>query len=121
MIDIADDAGKFVAVLLLDAEKAAPNGKVIYAAGGFYTPKEIVEVLEKAEGKKVVFNEISEGVFKSFLPAPVAEELTENMVLIRDYQYYGPGAVEGVEQAIKEVEAIGLKVTGLKEYLEKSG
>jgi len=121
MIDIADDAGKFVAVLMLDAEKETPSGRVIWAAGGFYTPEEIVEVLQKAERKKVVFNEIPEAVFKGFLPEPVAEELTQNMLLIRDYQYYGPGAVEGVKEAIAAVERIGLKVTGLKEYLEKSG
>lgn len=42
------------------------------------------------------------------------------MVLIRDYTYYGPGAEEGVKDAIVEIERAGFAVTELAEYLEKS-
>lgn len=120
IIDIAADAGVFIATALLKAETEKPNGKVIWAAGGFYTMKEIVETIQDVTGMKVNYKEIPSEVFQSFLPPPIAKELTENMLLIKDYQYYGPGAEEGVKEAIKEVEAAGGFVTGLIEYLQKN-
>lgn len=120
LLDIAADGGKFIATALLKAETEKPNGEVIWAAAGFYTPKEIVETMGEVTGKVVNYGEISAEGFHGFLPPSVANEVTENMVLIRDYLYYGPGAEEGVKDAVVEIETAGYEVTGLAEYLKKS-
>jgi len=69
------------------------------AAGAFITPEQIVAVTSKATGKKVTYQQIPDDVFASKLPPGMQDEMKENMILMREYQYYGPGAKEGIEEA----------------------
>jgi hypothetical protein len=61
---------------------------VIHAATDYYTPSRILSEFEQVTGKKVAFREVPHEVYKSFLPAPVAQELMENMLLLQDPGYY---------------------------------
>ena len=108
MIDPAADTGRYVAGALLNETEAL--GKVIPASGGWYTISELMSTIEKASGKKVTFNEVTDEQFKSFLPAAVATELTETFMLIRDWAYYGPGAESAVSEGLKVCDELSLLV-----------
>ncbi|KAL8709166.1 MAG: hypothetical protein Q9220_006046 [cf. Caloplaca sp. 1 TL-2023] len=97
----ADDAGKFVAGILLN--QPALLGKDIYGATGWFTPTEIVAAIEKVTGRKTTFNELPDKVFESFLPKAIGEELMETFMLVRDYAYYGPGGDKIVEESLKSL------------------
>lgn len=75
--------------------------------------------MSKTSGTKVKFQQVPEGVFKSLLPPPVAEEMTENMVLVRDYSYFGPGQ----EKCQVESDRIlgGIKKTNWEEFVRANG
>jgi hypothetical protein len=90
LLDAAKDSGTFVAGILSQDPKSV-NGLYVQACSEWTTPNAMVEVLSKTGGTTVKFQQVPEDLFKSFLPPPVAEEMTENMVLVRDYSYYGPG------------------------------
>jgi hypothetical protein len=47
----------------------------------------------KVIGKPAAFVQIPEETFKSFLPAPVAQELLENQLLCEDPGYYAGGSL----------------------------
>lgn len=79
-------SGKFVTAAI----KAFPTGqgKRIYAATNYYTPKQIVSEFSGVIREPTSFVQLPEEVFKSFLPPPIAQELTENMLLLEDPGYY---------------------------------
>jgi uncharacterized protein YbjT (DUF2867 family) len=90
MIDTSNDSGTYVAAILA-ADPASVNGQSVRAVSVWATPNEIVKTLSEATGKTFKYNDIDPEVFAKFLPPPVASELKENMLLIRDYSYYGIG------------------------------
>lgn len=75
--------------------------------------------MSKTSGTKVKFQQVPEDVFQSFLPPPVAEEMAENMVLVRDYSYFGPGQ----EKRQPESDRIlgGMKKTTWEEFVSANG
>lgn len=58
------------------------------AATEYLTPNQIVADFTAATGKKATYKQVSNDAYKSFLPAPVAQELLENMLLLQDPGYY---------------------------------
>lgn len=90
LIDTSKDTGTFVAAILA-ADPASVNGQSVQGVSAWATPNGIVEALSKATGKSFKYSDIDAQVWSGFLPPPVAEELKENMLLVRDYSYYGPG------------------------------
>lgn len=99
LYEVGKDTGKFVAGILAQPEK--PSGKQFFGATGWYTPTEMVAAIEKVSGEKVTFSSVPDQVYEGFLPPAIAKELTETFVFIREYAYYGPGAEEGVADALK--------------------
>lgn len=69
LIDASGDTGKFIGAILAKPDEY--EGKVFCAAQAFYTNREIVDIMSKTTGKKVVFQQVSTEAFReslSFLP-----------------------------------------------------
>lgn len=95
LFDAASDTGKFVNAILLHPDKLV--GKTMIGATAFYTPTEIAEAFSELSGRKVSYVQLPDETFKSFLPPPMAEDLTEMMILIREYGYYGKDGAKQLE------------------------
>ena len=117
LIDVVADTGKYIAGIL-EAGKSA-NGAQINAVSQWLSPQEITDILTKASGTKVNFAQVPPEVFKTFLPGAMAEELTENMLLIRDYSYYGLGAETKQEESDRFLLQ-GTKLTSWEEFVGKN-
>lgn len=90
VIDISEDTGTYVAAILA-ADPASVNGKHFQGVSSWVTPNEIVQTLSQVTGKQFIYNDIDAEKWAGFLPPKVASEMKENMILIRDYSYYGKG------------------------------
>lgn len=106
----ADDTGKFVSGILLQSSKLL--GQRVFGATDWYTPDQVVSTIEKVSGKKATYQALPDEVFKGFLPPLMAEELTETLIFMREYAYYGPEAEEGVKQSL-QVTTSAQKVRGI--------
>lgn len=115
LIDTVDDSGKYVGAILAEPDKY--EGKVFSAATRLYSYCEIVKTMSEASGKTVNYKQLPQGVWKSFLPAEIADYLTDMFVWIQDYGYYGPQSEELVDWTAKQARG---KLTTLEEYLAKS-
>lgn len=118
MLDTAADSGKFVAGILA-SDPSSVNGMYVNAVSDWVTPNQIVDTISKVVGTEVRFKEISEKVFEGFLPPKIGPELAENMVLIRDYSYYGKGAEK--EQAKSDRVLGDLKPNSWEDFVKASG
>lgn len=114
------DTGTFVAAIIGSPSPSELDGKYIQAVSEWKTPAEIVAEMSEVIGQEVKFNSVPPEVFQSFIPGPTAEELTENMVLIRDYSYYGLGAEKKQPEDNKILEAVGLRPETFKGFVEKA-
>jgi uncharacterized protein YbjT (DUF2867 family) len=115
LIDAAADTGSFVSAVLLNLDKTL--NKRILGTIGDVEAGQIVRDFEEATGKKAVFNQVTYEQFHSFLPPPVATELTENFRFIEEPGYYTGEPAGAVEDSIKLVEGSGFKTTSWKEFL----
>jgi uncharacterized protein YbjT (DUF2867 family) len=113
LLDTATDTGTYVAGILSQDPKSV-NGLYVPAVSQWRTPTEIVQTISKVSGTEVKFQSVPEKVWQSFLPMPekIAQELAENMVLIRDYSYYGKGAEKEQAKADEKVLGGAKKVLG---------
>lgn len=121
LFDTATDTGTFVAGILSQNLQSV-NGLYVPAVSQWLTPNEIVQTISKVSGTEVKFQSVPEKVWQSFLPMPekIALELAENMVLIRDYSYYGKGAEK--EQAKADEKVLGdAKTVSWEEYVKANG
>jgi uncharacterized protein YbjT (DUF2867 family) len=99
MLDVPADFGKFVAACLVKPD--ATMGKHVLAASVWATPLDVCTAVESVTGKKCVFREMKEDEWKG------SKELLENMDMIKEWMYYGPGAKEGVEWSQELVRGVG--------------
>jgi putative NADH-flavin reductase len=121
LFDTATDTGTFVAGILSQHPRSV-NGLYVPAVSQWLTPNEIVQTVTKVSGTEVKFQSLPEKVWQSFLPMAenIAQELAENMVLIRDYSYYGKGAEKEQAKADEKVLA-GAKTVSWEEFVEAHG
>lgn len=115
LIDVETDTGKFVGAMLAEPEKF--YGKVVTAGEGMYSYKEVIEIISKATGKQVVFNQVPPEVFKNFLPPHFNTELLEMLLHCSEIGYYGPKTRELVEADRKLARG---KLVTFEEYLQKN-
>ncbi|KAK5079988.1 NmrA-like domain-containing protein 1 [Lithohypha guttulata] len=116
MIDTVGDAGKFVGAILADLDKY--EGKTFCAATKVYSMEEQAQILSKHTGKPVVYKQLPEDVFRSFLPnTGYTDILIQMMSYQQDFGYYGADTEELVAWAVKNARG---EVTTFEEYLEKN-
>ena len=99
MLDVPNDFGKFVASCL--ANPTATMGKYILATSGWFTPIDIVRSIEECTGTKTLFYEIPLERYQG------SKELFDNLIMIREFDYYGPGSREAVKRSHQIVEGVG--------------
>ncbi|EXJ67746.1 uncharacterized protein A1O5_09092 [Cladophialophora psammophila CBS 110553] len=100
LIDIQNDTGLFT-VGLLEAGSAA-NGVYVQGVDEWMHPQEIVDTLSKIKGKEIKFVEQPASVESAAkLGNKIAEEIAQNMMLIRDWSYYGKGAEKNQAESDK--------------------
>lgn len=92
MLEVGLDTGKFVAAALLKGPST--DSKRILGVSEWVSPNDVVAAMKEVNGKEVKFNEVDAETFERFMPPATAKEITENFILIRDYEYYGPGSKE---------------------------
>lgn len=119
LADIGADYGKFVASVL-DAAPAEVDGKRIQAVSEWSTPNGAMAAIAKQVGKPVRYQELDPEVYDSFMPnETIGRELKENMLLIRDYSYYGNDAK--AKQAESDACLLkGFTTTSFADYLRQS-
>lgn len=117
LIDTVDDTGKYVGAILAEPEKF--EGKVLCASTFVLSMEEICQVMSEVSGKTVVYKPLPEEVFRGFMKHnPIqAENITQMMLYIQDFGYYGE---DSAGKVAKTVEDVGGNLTTLKEYLRKN-
>ncbi|ERF69208.1 hypothetical protein EPUS_01165 [Endocarpon pusillum Z07020] len=118
MLAVVEDTGKFVAGLLL-ADPKSVDGFQVNGVSEWMTPKQIVDTLSETSGTKVEFQEISGDEYESYLPPPIAKELKENMLLVRDYSYFGKGTEKTQAESNKILG--DMKLTSWQEFVKHNG
>lgn len=118
LLDVVGDTGKFVAGLLL-ADPKSVDGFQVNGVSEWMTPKQIVDTLSETGGTKVEFQEVSADEYESSLPPPIAKELKENMLLVRDYSYFGKGTEKTQEESNKILGDV--KPTTWEEFVKQNG
>jgi len=90
-------------------------GKQIHAAASYYTPQRIMEEFQEVTGKKGQYVQISQDVYKSFLPPPIAQEILENELLCEEPGFFAGGSLADGHDLLAEVD---LAPTTWKEFLQ---
>lgn len=117
-LDVVADTGKFVAGLLL-ADPKSVDGMRVNGVSEWLTPNELVSTLTHTSGTKVDFKEVSADEYESYLPPAIAKEMTENMVLVREWSYFGKGAEK--RQAESNRILGDMKLTTWQEFVKQNG
>jgi uncharacterized protein YbjT (DUF2867 family) len=115
LIDTEGDSGKYIGAILVEPEKY--EGKIFSAATDFYSMEEIVQTMSRVSGKTVKYNQIPVEVFKGFLPPDMADCVTEMLLYIEEFGYYGSESKERVAWTVENARG---KLTTLEEYLTKN-
>lgn len=118
LLDAVKDTGKFVAGFLL-ADPKSVDGFQVNGVSEWVTPKEIVETLRKTAGTKVEFHEVSGEEYEGYLPPPIAKEMKENMLLVRDWSYFGKGTEK--KQAESNKILGDMKLTTWDDFVKQNG
>jgi uncharacterized protein YbjT (DUF2867 family) len=114
LIDITD-TGKFIAPILENPD--AYDGKALYCATQCRSVTDIVEALSKAAGKTVKHQQVSDEVFKGWLPETMRDALSDMYAHVRDDLYFGPNQKQEVEDSVRRAKG---KLTTFEEFLEKN-
>lgn len=99
MLDVPRDFGKFVASCISDPSKTL--GKHTLAASGWFTPLDVCKAVQNCTGKECKYYEVPIEEYQG------SKELFDNLMMIREYDYYGPGAKDGVKSSHALVEGVG--------------
>ncbi|KAF7504824.1 hypothetical protein GJ744_001690 [Endocarpon pusillum] len=118
LLDVVADTGKFVAGLLL-ADAKSVDGFQVNGVSEWMTPKQIVDTISETAGTKVEFQEVSGDEYESYLPPAIAKELKENMLLVRDYSYFGKGTEKTQAESNKILG--DTKLTTWQEFVKHNG
>jgi hypothetical protein len=118
LLEPRSDYGKYVVGVFEAGSKA--DSVYVNAVSTWTTPKEVVKALSEVSGKDVVFNKVPAEVFAGFLPEAVRQELLETMLLIGDYNYYGPGTKEKQQESDKWLLP-GAKTLSFEEWAKSAG
>jgi uncharacterized protein YbjT (DUF2867 family) len=118
LLDAVGDSGKFVAGLLL-ADSKSVDGFKVHGVSEWTTPQSIVTTLSKIADTKVEFQQVPADMYEGFLPPAIAKEMTENMLLVRDWSYFGKGAEKKQSESNKLIG--DMKLTTWEEFVKHNG
>jgi len=107
--------GKYFVAVARNPDKTL--GKQIHAAADYYTPTRIVDEFSAVTGHKSQYVQLDHGVYKGFLPPPIAQEILENELLCEDPGFFAGGSLSEGHELLAEA---GLAVTTWKEFLERN-
>lgn len=116
LLDAVGDTGKFVGAILAEPDKY--EGITFCAATRFYSLEEIVEIMSKATGKTIRYQQVSAEEFKkslTMIPEVLADILVEGLKFQEELDYFGPGGEEAVAWAVENARG---KLSTFEEYLE---
>lgn len=120
MLDIGADTGKYVAGALVLGKDA--DGQFIQGVSQWVTPAEVADTITKVTGTQTVFKADTVDQWKehlSSMPDFIQTELGENMLLIRDYSYYGKDGPAKQADNNKYIQAVeGQKLTSFAEFVK---
>jgi len=118
MIDIRTDTGKFVAGIL-EAGSAA-NGVHVQGVSQWVVPRQIINDLSEVTGREIRYHQTPADVESAAKLDKIGEELLQNMILIRDYSYFGQGSEKKQAESDKFFLE-GEKKTTWKEFAQAAG
>ncbi|KAG4431552.1 hypothetical protein IFR05_012965 [Cadophora sp. M221] len=98
----ASNVGSWIAAILEEPERF--EGKTLAVAQGIYTWTEIAEIVSKATGKTITYQQVPDDVFRSWMPEGVKDDLTAMYQAYRDYGYYGESTKEDVEFGLRQAK-----------------
>ncbi|GAO19938.1 hypothetical protein UVI_02043640 [Ustilaginoidea virens] len=113
LFDAASDTGLFVKAAVRGG--GGGTGERILAATDYYTPARIAAEFELVTGRKMHYVEVPHDEYRSSLPAPAAQELLENMLLLQEPGYYA-----GADLAPSLALLGGEKPTSWREFVERN-
>ncbi len=114
MVDPAD-VGKWVAAIL--EEPDVFEGKVLAAAEGMYTWTEVAQIISKATGKTITYQQVPDDVFRAWMPEGMKDDLTAMYQSYRDFGYYGKTTKQDFEYGRKQARG---HPNTLEEYATKA-
>lgn len=103
------NVGTFVNAAL---KQDTPSGQQILAATDYISPNRLIAEFSDVIGKPATYTQVPSDTFKSFLPAPVAQEMLENMLLLEEPGYYGGADLS------KSLAQLDTKPTTWKAFVE---
>jgi len=113
LFEANQDTGKFIVPMLEN-----PNqwiGESMAGASGWWNGEEIVKLFKEVYGVNVIFREISDQEWRNYHPPPVQDDMSDMMLWIKDYAYFGEGAKEFLAKSLEQVEQAP---TSLRQYFE---
>ena len=113
-IDTVDDTGKYIGAILANPDEF--EGKVLSASTDTWTFEEIAQVMSKASGRVVKYNQLPLEVWKGFLRPGSEGNLVGMFQWIEEFGYYGPETESKVKWTAGKARG---KLTTLEEYFEK--
>jgi len=118
MLDIQQDTGLFTAGLFEAGAEA--DGVYVQGVSEWMHPKEVTDTLSQITGREIRFVEKPASVESAAqLGNKIAEELAQNMLLIRDYDYFGKGSEKNQAESDQYLVS-GAKKNTWKAYAEKA-
>lgn len=76
-------------------------GKRFFAATAFYTPSDICRIFQKVTGKKLRYIHLDDDAFAATMPGLRGRSMVEAFKFIKAFQYFGPGAKQGLEESLR--------------------
>ncbi|KAK6599007.1 NmrA family transcriptional regulator [Botrytis cinerea] len=110
----ATEMGKWIAPILESPDEY--EGKVLEAMEGWYTWKEIAEIVSSVTGKRVAYQQVSDELFKEWMPPLVKDDMQGMFVFYRNYGFYSKPPGQKSEDSGK---AKG-KLRSLEEFCKKA-
>lgn len=89
LLEPRSDSGKYIMGLFEGANEA--NGVHVHAVTAWTSVKELLAAMGQESGTDVTFHNVPEAQFQSAHPELIAEDITQTMLLVGGYSYYGPG------------------------------
>ncbi|KAF2236091.1 NAD(P)-binding protein [Viridothelium virens] len=118
VVDPREDSGKYI-IGLFEGGKDA-DGVSVHAVSAWSSPKELLAAISREVEKEVNFAAVSPDELSASLPENIAHEITETMLLVGNFSYYGRGEEKNQDQS-DEWLVKSTKTMGLEQLVQRKG